>query len=230
MGFGAVRPDPTFDRRRYPRIRSESVLSIARLDTDTALAHALDLSIGGVRFRCVGLEVRPRDVVRVTFTFSERSVTVVGQIVRVTALDDVAQEVAIRLLKMNDATRAILLEHLPKHDVEPIFGDDERRAFLRTECEAVVAVSRASVVDVVAQAQNLSPGGIHFIVEGLELELGEVLRVTIDCDGVPISTVGQLVRVTNIDDFKQEAALAFLDVSGDMFARIQSALTEPQDD
>ena len=227
MGFGTVRPDPTFDRRRYPRIRSESVLSIARLDTDTALAHALDLSIGGVRFRCVGLEVRPRDVVRVTFTFAESSLTVIGQIVRATALDDVAQEVAIRLLKMSDATREALLEHLPK--AEPLLGDDERRAFSRTECEALVAVSRASVVDVVAQAQNLSPGGVHFVVEGLELELGEVLRVTIDCDGIPISTVGQLVRVTNIDEFKQEAALAFLDISGETYERIQHALVDPDD-
>jgi len=218
-----VKSDPTFDRRIFPRLRTESLISLARLDTATALAHALDLSIGGVRFRCVGLGLRERDIVKVTFTFGERSVTVVGQIVRASELDQIAQEVAIRFLKMNDDTREFLRENLTQREALGSEGD-ERRALARSSLDSIVAVSRASMVDVVAQAQDLSGGGIHFIVEGLDLELGEVLRITLDCHGTPVSAIGQLVRVTHIDDFKQEAALAFLDVESEAVVRLRKAL------
>ncbi len=218
-----MKSDPTFDRRRFTRIHTDSLVSLARLDTETALAHALDLSIAGVRFRCVGLSLRERDVVKVTFTFAERSVTVIGQIVRASPLDDIAQEVAIQFLKMSEETRDFLLENLPP-ETQLDGTDGERRGLVRRSLDSLVAVSRASMVDVVAQAQDLSGGGIHFVVEGLDLELGEVLRVTLDCEGVPVSAIGQLVRVTHIDDFKQEAALAFLDVEGEAVARLRRTL------
>jgi len=218
-----VKSDPTFDRRRFTRVNTDSLVSLARLDTETALAHAIDLSMVGVRFRCVGLSLRERDVVKVTFTFEERSVTVIGQIVRETELDQIAQEVAIQFLKMADDTREFLMQNLPPEgDADD--DDEERRSRVRRSLDSMVAVSRASMVDVVAQAQDLSGGGIHFVVEGLDLELGEVLRVTLDCDGVPVSAIGQLVRVTHIDEFKQEAALAFLDVESDAVARLRRAL------
>jgi len=202
-------------------------VSIARLDSETALAHALDLSIGGVRFRCVGLDVRDQDVVKVTFTFGDESVTVIGQIVRALPIDQIAQEVAIRFLKMNEETRRVLLENLPESSgtlVAADLGTEDRRALERSPLDSTVAVSRASLVDVVAQAQDLSGGGIHFVVEGLDLELGEVLRVTLDCDGVPVSAIGQLVRVTHIDEFKQEAALAFLEVENEAVELLRPSL------
>jgi len=214
--------DPTFDRRRYPRVRSESLISIAPLDLDTALAHALDLSLSGVRFRCVGLEVKERELVKITLTFGERSVTVVGQVLRAEWIDTIAQEIALSFLKMSDETREFLHESLPATGER---SGDERRALARIQLDSVVAVSRASVSDVLAQAQDVSTGGIHFVVEDLELRLGDVLRVTLDCDGVPVSAVGQLVRVTEVGDSKQEAALVFLTVEERVAERLRDFLT-----
>jgi PilZ domain len=85
--------DSTFDRRKYPRVRTESLVSIARVDTRQALAQALDVSIGGIRFQCVGLEVELGELLRVLLTIGDRTVSVVGKLVRVTELDGFTQEV-----------------------------------------------------------------------------------------------------------------------------------------
>jgi hypothetical protein len=150
---------------------------------------------------------------------------VVGNVVRAEWIDGVAQEVAIRFLKMSDDTRRLLVDSLESLE-EVTSGSASRRAFTRVHVDSIVSVSRASLSDVVAQAQDVSDGGIHFIVEGLELRLGDVLRVTLDCDGVPVSAIGQLVRVTDIGDSKQEAALAFLDGDRDALGRMRGALDD----
>ena len=217
-----MKSDPTFDRRRFPRVRSEALISIAPLDIDAALAHAIDLSIDGVRFRCVGMDAKEGELLKVTFTFGERTLGVVGRILRAEWIDGVAQEVAIRFLKMSEETRRVLIESLEPL-AEITSSNASRRAFTRVHVDSIVSVSRANLTDVVAQAQDISDGGIHFVVEGLDLKLGEVLRVTFECDGAPVSAIGQLVRVTDIGDSKQEAALAFLDGDSDALGRIRGA-------
>jgi hypothetical protein len=217
-----MKSDPTFNRRRYPRVRSEALISIAPLDIDAALAHAIDLSIDGVRFRCVGMDAKEGELLKVTFTFGERTLGVIGRILRAEWIDGVAQEVAIRFLKMSEETRRVLIESLEPF-AEMTSSSASRRAFTRVHVDSIVGVSRANLSDVVAQAQDVSDGGIHFVVEGLDLKLGDVLRVTFECDGAPVSAIGQLVRVTDIGDSKQEAALAFLDGDRDVLGRIRSA-------
>ena len=218
-----MKSDPTFDRRRFPRVRSEALISLAPLDADTALAHAVDLSIDGVRFHCVGMDLKEGELLKVTFTFGERTLGVVGRILRAEWIDGVAQEVAIRFLKMSEDVRHVLIESLePLQEVKS--SSASRRAFTRVHVDSIVSISRASLSDVVAQAQDVSAGGIHFIVEGLELKLGDVLRVTLDCNGAPVSAIGQLVRVTDIGDSKQEAALAFFDGDTDALTRLRGSL------
>jgi hypothetical protein len=220
--------DPTFDRRRFPRVGSESLIALAPLADRIALAHAVDVSLGGVRVQCVGLNIQPGELLRVTFTFAQRSVPVVGQCVRVEQLDDIAQDVALRFLKMGDETRGVIQENLNLS--RDSSASDERREFVRASVDSIVSVSRANVLDVVGQAQNISAGGIHFIVEGLDVALGDVLRVTIDVDGEPVQVVGQLVRVTDIGDSKQEAALAFLEVPSEVAQRLrQLGQSEPDE-
>jgi hypothetical protein len=126
---------------------------------------------------------------------------------------------------MSDETRRLLVDSLEVLD-EVHGSSTSRRAFTRVHVDSIVSVSRASLSDIVAQAQDVSEGGIHFIVEGLELKLGDVLRVTLNCDGSQVSAIGQLVRVTDIGDSKQEAALAFLDGESDALGRMRGALDE----
>jgi hypothetical protein len=205
--------DPTINRRKYPRVHTESLVSIARLDERDALAHALDLSVGGVRFQCVGLEVKVGEIVRVSLTLGEETTTIIGQLTRVDELDEFTQEVAVSFTKMDPETRERLERYLPGgRDAEVDAENAERRAYRRIGYDMVVGISRATLIDVAAQARDLSLGGIRFVVEGLDLQLADTLRVALDLDGRSISVVGQLVRVTEIDDHSQDVALAFYQV------------------
>jgi hypothetical protein len=110
----------TFDRRKYPRVRTESLVSIARVDTRESLAHALDVSIGGIRFQCVGLEVELGETLRVQLTIGPRTMSVVGKLVRVTELDGFTQEVALLFTEVDPETLRFLSQSLPEgYELEP---------------------------------------------------------------------------------------------------------------
>ena len=203
--------DPTMDRRKYLRVMTGQLVSIGRLDEREGLAHALDLSLGGIRFQCVGLDVVAGEMLKVTLTLGERTATVVGQIKRVESLDEFTQEVALSFVKMEDSLREMIEEHLP----EAVQDQADRREWQRTQLESVVSVSRANLIDVVAQAHNLSLGGLRFTIEGMEIVLGDILRVTLAFDGRQVQAVGQIVRVTEMDEFQQDVAMAFLEVDAE---------------
>jgi len=203
-----LKSDPTFDRRKYLRVLTEQLVSIGRLDVREGLAHALDLSMGGIRFQCVGLQAEVGEMLKVTLTLGDRTVTPVGQITRVEPLDEFTQEVALGFVKMEDSMQALLDENLPA----PTEHEDDRRAYSRVRLESIVSVGRANLIDVVAQARDLSMGGVRFVVEGLDLALGDMLRVTIGLDNRTVIAIGQVVRLTELDETRQEIAMAFLEV------------------
>ncbi len=149
-------------------------------------------------------------MLKVVLSLNESTKTLVGQITRAEQLDEFTQEVALCFVKMDDETRRYLDENLPRPDGES--WRDERRTYSRVRLESVVSVARANLIDVVAQARDLSLGGIRFLIEGMELGLGDVLRVTLELGGSTMDVIGQLVRITDIDDYRQEVALSFFDV------------------
>lgn len=217
-----MKSDPTFDRRKYLRVKTEQLIAIGRLDSRDGLAHALDLSMGGIRFQCVGLDVRVGEMLKVTLTLSQVTTTVVGQISRVESLDEFTQEVALSFLKMDDETGRHLEANLPaSHDSS---WYDERRCYSRVLIESVVSVCRANLIDVAAQARDLSMGGVRFEVDSMDLLLGDVLRLTMDIAGDPVEAVGQVVRVTEVDELCQEVAMAFLEIDADHLERMRESL------
>ena len=208
------------NRRKYARVKSESLVSIGRLESRQALAHAVDLSLGGIGFMTVGMGVKLGDPLRVALTLGESTAEVLGQVTRVLDHDGFTQELGLSFTKMADETRDWLAEHLP----EPGPDADGRRDYSRVSYEAIVSVSRASMVDVAAQALDMSIGGLKFEVEGLELQLDEAVRVTLEIEGQPVTVVGQLVRVIDVDAFSQEVALAFLEVDAETLAVLEESL------
>lgn len=218
-----MKTDPTLDRRKYFRVPTERLVSLGRLDSREALAHALDVSTGGIRFQCVGLDVKPQELLKVTLTLGDSTLAVVGQAARVRCLDEFTQEVALSFVKMDDELRVALGDNLPEAE-EDGTEPDERRAFSRLRLESVVSVSRANLMDMVAQAQDVSIGGLRFLSEGLEMELGDVIRVAIQVDGEPLEAIGQVVRLTELGDFQTEVAMAFLEVEDANFEALRSAL------
>lgn len=217
--------DLTFDCRKYRRVSSDSLVSLGRMDTGSALAHAVDLSIGGIRFTAVGMEVAEGEILRVRLTLGERTATLVGQVRRAVKLDGYAQELGLVFTKMDPETQALLAENLPELGEWDSEGD-ERRGQPRAMFEGVLSVSRASLFDVAAQARDLSVGGLRFEVEGLDLELAETLQVVLNLDGYEARVIGQLVRVTEIDGDRQEVALAFFDVDPETLERLEEQLPD----
>jgi hypothetical protein len=212
--------ESTSNRRKYARVRTESLVSIGRLESSQALAHAVDLSLGGIGFMTVGMGVNGGDVLRVTLTLGQRTAEVLGQVTRVVDHDGFTQELGLSFTKMDAETHDWLAEHLPA-SVSDLEG---RRDYARISYEAIVSVVRASIVDVAAQALDVSLGGLRFEVEGLELQLDDAVRVTLELEGQSVTVVGQLVRVTELDAFSQEVALAFLEVAPDALAILESSL------
>lgn len=104
--------DPTFDRRKYPRVLTEALVSIAWLDSKDVVVHALDLSLGGIRFQCADLEFEQGQMLRVTLKLGEQEASLVGKIVRVTELDAFTQEVALALIDVDAKTLELLHEQL----------------------------------------------------------------------------------------------------------------------
>ena len=104
--------DLTSNRRKYPRVRTEALMSIACVDNDDFVAHTVDLSLNGLRFQCVGLDVEVGQLLRVGFRLGEEEVSVVGKLVRVTELDFLSQELALALIEVDARTRELFAEHL----------------------------------------------------------------------------------------------------------------------
>lgn len=104
--------DPGYDRRKYPRVSTESVLSVARVDSSDLLGWSLDLSQGGIRFQWVGLEVEVGELLRVTLDLGGRQASAVGKVVRVVSLDALAREVALAFVEVEAGTLEVLQDHL----------------------------------------------------------------------------------------------------------------------
>ena len=104
--------DPNDDRRKYPRVHTDAVVSIARIEAPSSLGHAMDLSEGGIRFQCVGVELDLADVVRVTLTLGTDTIEIVGRLVRLVELDAFTQEVALAFLDVDAEADEVLKRHL----------------------------------------------------------------------------------------------------------------------
>ena len=90
-------------------------MSIAPVDSPQGLGTAVDVSMTGIRFQCVGLEVEVGDTIRVEITLQDQTFTVIGTLVRVTELDAFAQEVALAINELDPETQS-LLESLLEQD------------------------------------------------------------------------------------------------------------------
>jgi hypothetical protein len=97
------KPSPS-DRRKYPRVRTDAVVAIRRIDDGMQLAQGVDLGLGGIRFQCVGLDLDPGQPVEVTFNLGDRTSAVLGCIVRSTDLDPFTQEIALAFLHVDPET------------------------------------------------------------------------------------------------------------------------------
>ena len=97
------------DRRKYPRIATDQVISFSLLDTGAQLGVSKNLSAGGIRFEAVGCELDLGDTIRVTFNLGEHTVVAVGQVAWATEVDPLTLDIGLIFLEV-DAEALRLLE------------------------------------------------------------------------------------------------------------------------
>lgn len=98
------------ERRKYPRIATDQVISFAMVETSDQLGVSKNLSAGGIRFEAVGCELELGDRIRVTFNLGEHTVVAVGTVNWATELDALTLEVGLEFNEIDPEALRILEE------------------------------------------------------------------------------------------------------------------------
>lgn len=94
------------DRRKYPRIATEQMIGVARVENAPApvagsLAHGRDFSTGGIRFEICGPEIVLGEVLRIYFNVEDETVSALGRVVWATELDSFTTEVGLEFVEID---------------------------------------------------------------------------------------------------------------------------------
>ena len=88
----------------------------------------------------------------------------------------------------------------------------DRRKYPRVQTDAVILVRREDGETWISQGVDLGGGGARLRCVGLNLQVGDVVEVTIPLEDACVSVVGKTVRVNNLNQFTQEIGLEFVSV------------------
>jgi hypothetical protein len=89
------------DKRRFARLSLDEPLLVAPFAGRKTMAEVCDLSLGGVRFRVVGIELQAGDMMHVNFNLSGESLTAIARVLRTQKLDDITCEVAAEFVRLD---------------------------------------------------------------------------------------------------------------------------------
>jgi hypothetical protein len=98
------------DRRKYPRIATDQVISFAMLDARDQLGVGKNLSAGGIRFEAVGCELNLGDTIRVTFNLGEHTVVAVGEVSWAIEVDSFTTDIGLVFLEVDPEALRLLEE------------------------------------------------------------------------------------------------------------------------
>jgi len=100
------------DLRRHTRIPVDFTFLVETGGGESHLVHAVDLSLGGVRFNSVGFDAEDVDEVMTRFNFGSDAVSIRARTVRGRNLDGFCTEVGLAFQEMEEATKKILRRRL----------------------------------------------------------------------------------------------------------------------
>lgn len=107
------------NRRKYHRIATDQVISFSEIDRPDQLGVSKNVSLGGISFEAVGIEINLGDVLRVTFNVGDHTVVATGKVVWATDTDPITQEVGIEFHEI-DPEAMRLLEEVIEPSLEPV--------------------------------------------------------------------------------------------------------------
>jgi hypothetical protein len=101
---------------------------------------------------------------------------------------------------------------------------DDRRKFHRIASDQVISFSEIDRPDVPAVTKNISTGGISFEAVGIEINLGDVLRVTFNVGDQTIVASGEVVWATDTDAITQEIGIQFHEIDARAVELLEDAI------
>lgn len=104
------------DKRQHVRLISDEPLMVTPFAGRETMAEICDVSLGGVRFKVVGLALRAGDLMHVTFNLGGESLTAVARVLRIRQLDDITAEVAAQFARLDPWAARRFEEALAERD------------------------------------------------------------------------------------------------------------------
>ena len=102
----------------------------------------------------------------------------------------------------------------------------DRRKYHRIQTDQVISFSEIDRPDQLAVSRDVSSGGISFEAVGIEIDLGEILRVTFNIGDQTVVATGTVVWATDTDPITQEVGIEFHEIDPEA-VRLLEELTEP---
>ena len=102
----------------------------------------------------------------------------------------------------------------------------ERRKYHRIATDQVISFAEIDRPDQLAVSKNLSSGGISFEAVGVEINLGDVLRVTFNVGDQTVVATGTVVWATDTDPITQEVGIEFHEIDPEA-VRLLDEIVEP---
>ena len=103
----------------------------------------------------------------------------------------------------------------------------ERRKFHRIATDQVISFAEIDRPDQLAISRNLSTGGISFEAVGVEINLGDILRVTFNVGDQTVVATGKVMWATDTDPITQEVGIEFHEIDPDAVRLLEDAIEPP---
>ncbi|HIF91976.1 MAG: PilZ domain-containing protein [Myxococcales bacterium] len=103
----------------------------------------------------------------------------------------------------------------------------ERRKYHRVGTDQIISFAEIDQADQIAVSRNLSKGGISFEAIGVEINLGDVLRVTFNVGERTVVATGKVVWAVETDPIIQEVGIEFHTIDPEAVRILEEAI-EPE--
>jgi hypothetical protein len=103
----------------------------------------------------------------------------------------------------------------------------ERRKYHRIATDQVISFAEVNHADQLAVSKNLSTGGISFEAVGIEINLGDVVRVTFNVGDHTVVATGKVAWATDTDPITQEVGIEFHEIDPEAVRLLEEAIDPP---
>jgi len=103
----------------------------------------------------------------------------------------------------------------------------DRRKFHRIATDQVISFSQLDRPAMLGVSKDISSGGIRFEAVGIEIDLGDVLRITFNVGEETVVASGTVVWATDTDPITQEIGISFHDIDAHAVELLDEAGSSP---